>query len=403
MITLPKSHAAVRGERPFSQPWAISRELLLRHFEALGDTPDAITKLRALVLELAIRGRLTPQDQSEPRPSFQKIEELTNESGELPFVSPPNWTLLRLGQALILEYGANLPARSRNIDGKYPVYGSNGIVGRHDEFLVEPPCIIVGRKGSSGAVNLSEGRCWPTDVAYYAVPPKPLDLRFTFYLLKALRLDLLGKGIKPGLNRNEAYRLLIAVPPLAEQRRIVAKVEELLALCDELEARQTAAHERRTRLVHSALDHLTAAKDEQDFRKQCSFILHNSSPILDSVPALRQAILSLAVQGRLVPQNATQDGTAEQALNERRSRLKSDGASHKGARNEFRAVDENNMPMTVPGNWKWIRFGVSGHSKPARKGQMKTGHFESGIAPEEAIADLMRDEPTQRESATFHR
>jgi type I restriction enzyme S subunit len=95
----------------------------------------------------------------------------------------------------------------------------------------------------------------------------------------------------------------IDVPPLAEQRRIVAKVEELLTLCNELEARQTAAREARTHLVRSALSHLTAAKDETEFRAQSAFFIHNSSFLLDDVPQLRQAILALAVQGRLVPQN----------------------------------------------------------------------------------------------------
>lgn len=91
----------------------------------------------------------------------------------------------------------------------------------------------------------------------------------------------------------------VPLPPLPEQRRIVAKVEELLALCDELEARQTAARENRIRLVRSAFDHLTATKDESEFRKQAHFILHHSPFILDDVPALRQAILSLAVQGHI--------------------------------------------------------------------------------------------------------
>ena len=86
----------------------------------------------------------------------------------------------------------------------------------------------------------------------------------------------------------------------AEQRSIVAKVEELLALCAELEARQVAARERHARLVHSAMHHFTTAKDEQDFRKHSAFVLQHSPLILDSVKALRHTILSLAVQGWLV-------------------------------------------------------------------------------------------------------
>jgi type I restriction enzyme S subunit len=120
---------------------------------------------------------------------------------------------------------------------------------------------------------------------------------------------------------------------------------------------KTAARERHTRLVRSALDHLTTAKDEPDFRKHTAFVLQNPSLILDFVPTLRQAIFSLAVQGHLLPQNAKKDGTAEQAINERRSRLKTNVASRKKSRLEFEAIDDGSIPLPVPRNWKWIRFG----------------------------------------------
>src|SRR5690606_35291983 len=79
---------------------------------------------------------------------------------------------------------------------------------------------------------------------------------FTFKLMHTLGLDNLGKGIKPGLNRNEAYELCIALPPLAEQHRIVAKVDELMALCDQLEQQsehQLDAHQQLTEPLLSAL------------------------------------------------------------------------------------------------------------------------------------------------------
>ena len=146
-------------------------------------------------------------------------------------------------------------------------------------------------------------------------PHEFLESRYLLHWLRSqpFQEDVAAKmkGVAyPAISDSDFWQCQIAVPPPEEQRRIVAKVEELLALCDELEARQVATREHRTRLVHSALDHLTAAKDEQDFQKQCSFILHNSALIFDSVPALRQTILALAVAGRLVPQDPAEgDGS----------------------------------------------------------------------------------------------
>jgi len=145
------------------------------------------------------------------------------------------------------------------------------------------------------------------------------------------------------------------LPPLAEQRRIVAKVEELLALCDELEARQTTAREDRTRLVHSALDHLTSAKDEPEFREHVAFILHNSSLILDSVPSLRQAILSLAVQGRLVPQDLNEEPGSE-LLDRLRTEVKTYAREHGLPQSTHQPIANGSLPHSIPSGWAWARL-----------------------------------------------
>ncbi len=98
-----------------------------------------------------------------------------------------------------------------------------------------------------------------TDVAYYCIPQKGLDLVFSFKLFHTLGFETLGKGVKPGLSRKEAYVLPIAIPPLAEQHRIVAKVDELMALCDRLEAAQGEREQRRDRLVAASLHRIRPA------------------------------------------------------------------------------------------------------------------------------------------------
>jgi len=143
------------------------------------------------------------------------------------------WDTKKLGAVLELEYGKGLPKRDRNNEGNYPVYGSNGIVGYHDDYLIDFPCLIVGRKGAAGEVHISENKCWPIDTTYYVKAPEDWNLRFLFYLLKSLMLQQHDRSTAiPGLNRNDAYDLEIPTPPLPTQHRIVEKIEELFSELD---------------------------------------------------------------------------------------------------------------------------------------------------------------------------
>ena len=134
------------------------------------------------------------------------------------------WRTFPLGAAIELAYGKSLPKCSRVESGSIPVYGSNGITGWHDAAVVNGPTVIVGRKGSAGAVQFVDGPCFPIDTTYYARPREgfDFDIKFLFYLLRQLDLSRLktATGV-PGLTREDAYRETIPVPPLPEQRRIV--------------------------------------------------------------------------------------------------------------------------------------------------------------------------------------
>jgi type I restriction enzyme M protein len=136
--------------------------------------------------------------------------------------------LRRFEEVCTLEYGASLPKEKR-IEGEYPVVGSNGITGYHNEYIVEGPAIVVGRKGSAGEVTLIEKNCFPIDTTYYVKQTSPAEsnISFLYWLLKTLNLPELrgGAGI-PGLNRNDVYEThQIPLPPLDVQKEIVAEIE----------------------------------------------------------------------------------------------------------------------------------------------------------------------------------
>lgn len=127
-----------------------------------------------------------------------------------------------------MEYGKPLPKSKRKADGKYPVYGANGVKDRTDEFYFDRQSIIVGRKGSAGEINLTDDKFWPLDVTYFVVfDEKKYDLKFIFNLLSILNLPILAKGVKPGINRNDVYAINVSVPELPEQKRIVKILDEV--------------------------------------------------------------------------------------------------------------------------------------------------------------------------------
>jgi len=113
----------------------------------------------------------------------------------------------KLGNIINLKYGKGLSEGER-IDGNYPVYGSSGIIGYHNKFYTNGPGIIVGRKGSIGAVYWSDKDFFPIDTVYYVDNKIDNDLKYLYYLLKFLPLDKQNSDVSvPGLNRSRALNL----------------------------------------------------------------------------------------------------------------------------------------------------------------------------------------------------
>lgn len=140
----------------------------------------------------------------------------------------PDWKMVEFNKICTFEYGSSLPSKNRKGD-KYPVMGSNGIAGYHDDYTVKGPAIIIGRKGSAGEVVWTDSNCFPIDTTYYVdLKDKTYNFKFLFYVLQSCGLQSLkgGAGI-PGLNRNDVYRTYKLPCPAREiQDRIVARLEQ---------------------------------------------------------------------------------------------------------------------------------------------------------------------------------
>ncbi len=339
--------------------------LLTKHLDTWTTAPNGIKKLRELILELAVRGLLVPQNPDDEPASvlLEKIKK-TNLSPKITedskfFILPKNWAWFRVGDYLTFEYGKSMPAKERDESGEIDVYGSNGIVGKHTETLVSEPCIVVGRKGSAGALNKALNPCWVTDVAYSVLPPSGFNFEYTFLILKSLKLDELGKGIKPGVNRNEAYALVSALPPLAEQHHIVAKVDELMQLCDQLEQKQISNQEIHAQLVSTLLTTLTQTTDPQAFQAAWTRIATSFDSLFtteSSIEQLKQTILQLAVMGKLVEQEAGDEPASVllEKIAQEKARLISEGKIKKSA--PLPKIADDEKPFELPNGWEWVRL-----------------------------------------------
>ena len=165
-----------------------------------------------------------------------------------------DWTESTLGEIITLEYGK--PLKAENRDGKgFPVFGSAGEVGLHSKPLVnEAPVIVVGRKGTAGAVWWSDLPCSVIDTAFYVVQKVETDIRFLYFILGYLDLpSLTAQTGVPGLNRDRAYSSQVLLPPLEEQKRIVEIVSCMDDVIQGTEQAVTDAKNLRSGLLSDLL------------------------------------------------------------------------------------------------------------------------------------------------------
>lgn len=141
-----------------------------------------------------------------------------------------SWVEKSLGEVLKLEYGKPLDKSLRKEGGKYPAYGANGIKAWSDEYFHDEETIVVGRKGSAGELTLTDGKFWPLDVTYFVKTNKnDYDIKFLYYLLLSLDLPSLATGVKPGINRNNVYKIQAKFPSYSTQKQVAGQLDKAFA------------------------------------------------------------------------------------------------------------------------------------------------------------------------------
>jgi type I restriction enzyme S subunit len=361
----------------------MNAERLLAHYEQISEGPDGIARLRRFILNLAVRGKLVPQDpkdepalqllkrtEKEKARAIKKDAELSPVPGSTTnFPSPAGWVWTTLGTVANIVMGQSPPGDTYNKSGEGvplingPVEFSAGpfgitVVNQYTtaptNFCEEGDLLICVRGSTTGRTNVAGFRaCIGRGVA--AIQPY-FDGAFIRLFIWKSRDSIMGMGrgiAFPSVSRKQIEDLAFPLPPLAEQHRIVAKVDALMALCDRLEAARTAREATRDRLAAASLARLNAL-DPATFHADARFALDVLPAITarpDQIRQLRQTILNLAVRGKLVPQDPADEPASE--LLKRIAAENKKLIAAKGIRSQKPALPAENFEADteIPSTW----------------------------------------------------
>ncbi len=377
-------------------------ETFFEHFDLLAEAPNGVQKLRELILDLAVRGKLVPQDAND-EPAAVLLERIKKEkerlvkegtikkdklsqpiiAEEIPYKLPTNWQWTRLCEIGLINprnevddstiasfIPMNLIPQSYNKEIRYEVRKwadiKKGFTHFADGDVVLAkitPCfqnrkstVIYELKNSVGAGT--------TELHVYRPINNLINPEYVLLYLKSA--EFINNGISKltgtaGQKRvpNEYFaENPFPLPPLNEQKRIVTKVDELMKLCDELEARQKKKRETRILINNAALNKLLTANTPETFTKNWQRIGDNFDILYsasENIGKLRQAILQLAVMGKLVPQDANDEPAAVllERIKKEKERLVNEGKVKK--EKSLTEIKDDEIPFDLPIGWEWER------------------------------------------------
>ncbi|WP_217901646.1 restriction endonuclease subunit S [Pseudanabaena sp. SR411] len=378
--------------------------LLEKNFDVAFAAPDGIKKLRELILSLAMQGKLVPQDEAD-QPARELLKEIAAEKGrlvkdgkikaskplpeikpdEVPYDLPKGWEWVRLGTYCYIFSGNAFKSEDFNsIDGIKAIKITNAGVGElietsdflperfsieYSDYQVRENDLILALTRPYISSGLKISIC-PSSYHGSLLNQRVASIRpFQFFnfiflflssphVLSIYQKRFRDSGLQPNLKMSDVTDLLAPIPPLAEQRRIVAKIDELMARCDELE-RLKAERDRKQITVHkAALNRLLTAKDHSDFQTSWHFITQHFSELYsvkENVAELRKAILQIAVMGKLVPQDPNDQPASEllKEIEKEKKDLIKEGKIK--VSKPLSEIKPDEVPYKLPKSWKWCR------------------------------------------------
>ncbi|WP_311223292.1 MULTISPECIES: restriction endonuclease subunit S [unclassified Acidovorax] len=384
--------------------------MLLSNLDLLATAPGGVAKLRELILTLAVQGKLVPQDPAD-EPAGVLLQQIRAEKDRLvaegkikrdkplaeiaeeekPFELPVGWEWVRW---------ANVAMKIGDIDHKMPseakdgvpyvsprdFYGTNEIdfdgakkiaysdyVELASKIRPEAADLIYPRYGTVGVVRkvttdrefLASYSCAVIKVLPGFIEP---DYQYLFSVsgcAKAQAASATNKTTQPNVGLKSIQEFLVPLPPLAEQSRIVTRVEALMRLCDALEAKGQLEAAQHAQLVSTLLGTLTASTTPEELAAHWQRVAQHFDLLLDrpeAIDALEQTLLQLAVRGLLVPQDPTDEPASAllQKIRAEKDRLIATGQIKRDK--PLPPITDEEKPFELPVGWEWVRLGSLGES-----------------------------------------
>ena len=415
-------NAVLKAQEPSTTYLAHPEHPLTRGFDLLATAIGGVPKLRDLIRSMAVRGLLIPQspDDAPAREllaDIRKAKERLIADGSLrpdkgtervaeddrPFAIPSSWAWARFGSIVINRDGERVPVSSEDRQHRAKVfdyYGASGVIDKIDGYLFDKTLLLIGEDGanlinrSTPIAFLALGKYWVNNHAHVIDVTHDGLLEYLCLFINAISLEPYITGTaQPKMNQAKLNSIPVALPPFAEQHRIVACVEELMKLCDALEQSGRLADEQHARLTSTLFDALAASESAHALDENWQRVAEHFDLLLDrfeSIDAFERAILQLAARGLLVPQIPL-DESAQNLL-----RRVAAGRSHLNPRfsaagiGAAEEVPEDERPFNVPKGWLWARIGafseVQGGIQKTQLRRPVKNHF-----PYLRVANVQRD------------
>lgn len=359
-----------------------------------------IKKLRELILELAVRGKLVPQDPND-EPASELLKRIATEKAELvkqgkikkqkplteisedekPFELPVGWEWTKLSDAYDVRDGTHDTPKYQS--SGYPLVTSKNLssgkldlndikyisekdhIKINERSFVERNDILFAMIGSIGnpvIVDIDEEFSIKNIALFKSYKKEFFQPLFVKYALDNLAKKIKESssgGVQPFVSLGTLRNLVIAFPPLSEQIRIVSKLTDLMSLCDQLEQQSLTSFDAHSQLVEALLATLTNSQDAEELAENWARISQHFDTLFTteaSINALKQTILQLAVMGKLVPQDPNDEPASEllKRIEHEKAQLVKEGKIKK--QKTLPPVSDEEKPFELPLGWKWCRI-----------------------------------------------